>query len=190
MTKRLRFDKHFFYPLLFAFSLLVLTACSADKQATEVGALEIEEGGLVLILTLDKNSYQGNEPIWGTLVIKNVNLRNALVNKRMFPSASYNTEGVGNIAFVITSPDGQILELGNVGVHPTPFSNDDFVNLTVGQGIQFSEYRIDLLFGGKLNKNGKYGIQGFYANQLDPYDKRTAWKGELQSNLLEFEYKP
>jgi hypothetical protein len=136
------------------------------------------QNGLVFILELDKTSYRGNESIWATLTIKNADLRFAVVNKRMFPNASYALlGGQGDVAFVISDPDNAALELGFIGAHPTPFSNHDFVSLTVGQGIQYSEYRLDLLFEGRFNKSGIYQIQAFYANQL-------------VSNVLEFIYSP
>jgi hypothetical protein len=145
--------------------------------------------GLILILELKKDSYRGDEPIVATLILQNVGTNRILANNRMWPVARLGSDEIFDVSFMIIDPDG-IKHDYNIMAQLVRTTDDDFVKLYPSQGILSEFYEIHDLFDPVIALKGKYVLQAYYANQMDPSDGRTAWKGALESNIVEFFYTP
>jgi hypothetical protein len=192
--------------MLYGIAALLLAACTLSPK-TEVpiqtGVVDCEAAWLqenaseskdiAFFLNLEKSRFKINEPIFSTLILKNIGVVPYWVNKRMIinrPSLG----DAGEVYFVINSPWGETADLIAKVDAMAPVVQD-FVQLgpqqtidTQSEGIMLYSYLSTWGSEGKnIDLRGKYCVWAVYHNQADPGLLGQVWKGKIKSNFVEFE---
>jgi hypothetical protein len=139
-----------------------------------------------LELQIDVNpDYKLGEDIRVTLFLVNNQEESIMVNKRMGLNVG---EGYfGEVYFIITSPSGQEVNFfADLDYHH--IASSDFTDLEPGESLSHS-YELNQYFA-PFDEIGKYSIQGIYYNYSQPDDGRTAWTGEIRSDIVHFTVNP
>jgi hypothetical protein len=167
---------------------MVLSCCTTSPTPAPTKTVEASgANSLELILALDKDVYHSGDWIQATMTIKNNGPKRLLVNKRMALNASFAPERQRDISFIITTPSNNKIEfMGLLDV--ISLTDEEFVPLYGLEGFQTTYPNLDIFFD--FSEPGKYTAQVFYENKFDPDDGRTAWKGKLVSNAVEFYIEP
>ncbi len=153
-----------------------IVGCSSSNSNTKIPEI-FDETSLSLVLELDKNIYKISEVIKANLTLSEKEKANTLINARMIVDS--------DIRFVIMTPSGQKAGfLIKIRVFP-PIDND-FVILYSKHSIQ-AEYNLEEFY--QLNETGIYTVYAIYENHFDPNNGLAAWKGKIESNMLQFEIK-
>jgi hypothetical protein len=144
-----------------------------------------EKEDLSLVLKLDKSAYRIDEPIMATLHLYNKAKIDILINARLGLNILLAPASELDVAFIVITPSGQ--KAGFLPkVRMSRLNDDDFVILYAGHSIQ-KEYDLEEFYS--LDEIGTYTVHAIYENQFDPQNGISAWKGQLESNTLQFEIK-
>ena len=192
--------------LLYGIVALLLTACAllpktevpietgrVDCEATWLRENADESKDIAFFLKLEKSQFKINEPIFSTLVLKNISSVPLWVNKRMIVNRP-SLGDAGEVYFVIISPWGETADLIAKVDAMAPIAQD-FVLLepqqtieTQSEGIMLYSY-LSLWRPERKNidLHGKYCAWAVYHNQTDPGLDGFVWKGSIKSNYVEFE---
>jgi hypothetical protein len=165
--------------------LIGMSSCSVSDSSNKTQSAEFNESDLSLALELDKDVYEKKEAILAVLSLVNQGESEFVINSRMAVNNSLTPEIVRDLEFIIMSPSGQKAEL-KVKVNVVPLGDDDFTPLQPGSSIQM-EYDLEDFY--LLNETGAYSVFAIYENQFDPNNNYSAWKGQIESNKLQFEIK-
>lgn len=146
---------------------------------------------LTLLLELDKSVYSKNEPIFISVKLQNISASALVIKKRMLSGYTLDqnrkNDQYRDIRYYITSPTGTDIRSA-LRYEAGKLDAQDFVSLEPGESI---DLRFDLReFTPFPEEYGKFTVFAIYYNYFDPSPFSTAWKGELQSNLVEFEIRP
>jgi hypothetical protein len=163
--------------------VLITGGCRNKKPLDTVQGADM----LNLTLTTDKDIYTPGEDIRATVVLSNEQADTVLVNQRMASNILELIGDLGETYFVILDPAGEELVFSaHVRVGFPQIS--DFAELEPGEWTsQRYVLNEDYYIAGKL---GVYAVQAIYRNDHDPGDGRSAWKGELVSDVVYFTIVP
>ena len=162
------------YKIIITLLLILLTPACNPKVVNE---LELQIGV--------NPDYKLGEDIRVTLFLVNNQEESIVVNKRM--GLNVGQRHLGEVYFIIKSPSGQ-------GVNLVPILDyslnvpSDFIDLEPGKSLSHS-YVLNQYFA-PLDEIGKYSIQAVYYNYSQPDDGRTAWTGEIRSDIVHFTVNP
>lgn len=144
---------------------------------------------LKLILSLDKTIYQPNEAVSALISLKNVGNKDLVVNRRMTVNFSAAPNKFRDISFTITGPSGETVPFA-ARINARPPTEKDFVSLSPGETI---ETTINIQRLHHMTDIGPYSVSAVYQNVMDPTSfplHKSAWKGEITSNVVVFEIVP
>lgn len=165
--------------------IFVSTACnSASSSTTE----EYETPVLSLTLSLDSSVYHSGEPIMASLTIMNIGEEDLVVKKRMIVNHFFAPEPYRDIAFMIFTSSGEDAPY-MLRPNTDPPSLEDFITLSPG-GVIEGTFELQRFYLIDEMEMGDYSVTAFYINQFDPGDGTIAWKGELESNQVDFTLEP
>ena len=150
---------------------------------------------LLLTLSLDKQAYHAEEPVYALLTIQNIGTESVLVKTRMVPYSIDGPPELRDVSFEIADSSGYIAPY-IVFFDPVILSPDDFIILTPGNTCCETRLDIGTFYG--FNRPDTYSVRAFYENRYDPADtfmanasdNRVAWKGVLLSNVVTFTLEP
>lgn len=168
--------------ILFIILIGLLSACVPDAPVASSG----ECSCIVLTLEMSDTSYGPGDPIEATIRIRNTGNQAITINKRMAVNFFGAPEAYRDLEYVLVSPSGDFVPYG-VRVEPGEVTDWDFIDLSPGDDL---EIVYDLRSGYSIDEQGYYYVLVIYQNQSDPADGRVAWKGEVGSNVVRFEYRP
>jgi len=154
---------------------------SGQPTANNESTSDSSTGLLMLMLELDKSTYQSDEPITGTLTLRNTGESEVLVNGRMAPNEQTAPERLRDIVFSIRGPAGEFL-IPKILINMRAPRDTDFVMLTPGDSIE-KEIGLDEIYA--FAQPGTYSVQAIYLNVSDP-EVSVAWKGQLSSDVVTF----
>lgn len=170
---------------LLVFVCLINLGCVSDIGSSPT-PVAYPENSLELVLEIRPIAINIGDTLQAEVILKNVSDLALIVNKRMVFGYFDDWEEHREISFSITEISGK----GNVGlsarIHSGPSSLGDFRELLPGEEI-LTNYELTKYY--ELEP-GAYSIQAVYDNESDPGDGRTAWKGEIKSNIVLIEIKP
>ena len=141
---------------------------------------------LSLHLSTDQSTYHMNQRMLVVLTLQNSSSNNLLIQKRLVVNTKGVLPPVRDVFFSISTPSGGELEFDLLPNTPL-VSPSDFLELTKGESISRS---ISLTTYYQFKEIGTYTVQAVYENQSDPGDGRTAWKGIITSNTVNFTIEP
>jgi hypothetical protein len=171
-------------------TLIVYTSsCSGWKNDIP----DSDASDLRLELNLNNDAFSkdgvgsGTDIFLATVVLINETTHELLVNKRLAPNSYLRVsrdEPLGDIAFLITDPNGEELNFtGRAGIgFPGRF---DFAKLGSRKRIAFS-YDIFPLYFKTPIVLGQYAIQAVYHNETGIDNNAQVWKGIIYSNIVNF----
>jgi len=141
---------------------------------------------LTIALRMDKTNYKPGEPIRALMTLKNAGSKDIVVKQRVAVNLPGMPGEVRDIVFMIKGPLGDVHPSFRVTVrHLLP---EDFVVLSPGETIEKS-FDIQKIYD--LTDIGPYSVSVVYQNAQDPGPfHRRAWKGEITSNVVDFEIVP
>ncbi len=185
--------------LFFLLLALALAACTqptaaptptaAPPSLTPTPVLEpapIED--LTLSLELDKDTYVLEERIRATLTLRYVGGAFAFVNIRLaYNNPQFPSNQSRDISFLIYDQDGKPLEYG--AMHQ-PMLLEPYHFAMFGPNSAFERTYPNIERSYIFTGPGEYTIQALYENYTDPSDGRTAWQGQIVSNIVTFTIEP
>lgn len=142
---------------------------------------------LSLNLSLNNDSFSLDERVIATLILRNETENMVIINKRMAPNdllSIRNDNPLGEIAFIIKDPDGNMIDFAaRVNMH---FPREvDFAKLGSDRHIAAS-YELSTYYKA-FEKLGKYSIQAVYHNESIIGNLDLVFIGEIFSNTVYFE---
>ncbi|HSA98834.1 MAG TPA: hypothetical protein VLF17_07120 [Candidatus Nitrosotenuis sp.] len=161
-----------------------IVGCQWSKPATAMPE-KSDEADLLLGLKLDKNAYQLSEPIIATLSLSKGAKADQLINTRLALNVLGEPVSQCDVGFIVMTPSGRSARfLPKIRVRR--LRDNDFMILDSAHPIQV-EYDLKEFY--LLDETGTYIVSAIYQNQSDPQNGLSAWKGQLESNTLQFEIK-
>jgi hypothetical protein len=157
--------------------LLLIAALGCSKK---------DEESLELAIESHQEVYKSGDDIRMRLILENNGSEPVLVNERM--AISYSVDyPFGEISFVIITPSGQTAYVYVKYGELRP-DNNDFVVLESREKI-VDEYVLNEIYE-PLYEAGTYSIQAIYHNIWDPKNGEIAWKGQVESDKINFVITP
>jgi hypothetical protein len=144
----------------------------------------ISADGLTVNIALDETTYQMGQPISVTTTLMNMGDVPGWVNKRM--RLVYDGADAATIEFVLKDSSGVELPFVSrldFGPEKVP---GDFVILSPGEFVG-NTFEISASY--PLGP-GQHSIQVIYTNTLDLNNGEVAWKGRLESEVVNFAIEP
>jgi len=121
--------------------------------------------------------YSNKDDVQPTLHLKNIGTETLLVSDKMKINE--------DVLFKLIGPSNQEL----LPLAPDKFqSSEPFSDLAANKESARTLFIFGELYD--IREPGKYFLQAVYQNQSDPGDGRTAWKGEIKSNVVTFTFAP
>ncbi len=142
-----------------------------------------DRSALRLTLSLDRNVYEQKQPIQAVLLLTNLGRDGLLVNARMALNTQSDPGIVRDLYVVIKTPSGEEANMA-VKIDMVFLADEYFEILKPGSSLQAN---CDLYDYYLMDAVGTYSVYGVYENHFNPSDGRSAWKGILQSNTVQFE---
>lgn len=164
----------------------LLTACKPKNVDCVPEPSPPDYPFLLFTINLDNNTYNSGDIITVKMVMANVGSSDVIVKKRMIVNQLSSPDQYRDVSFLAIAPSRQALPFGAY-ITVFPPERDDFVTLSPGEVIE--EY-YDLQSVYAIDEGGKYILIAVYFNNMDPDDGRIAWKGELTSNIVIFDFEP
>jgi len=139
---------------------------------------------LLLFLQLEKKIVLPGELPEAVVVLTNEGGSELLVNARLLAVPEAYPETIGEIVFSIDGPSDSInLKVFNVNAGRA--KPEDFARLKPGETI-VKNFDLNNYF--RFTDPGLYKASVFYRNVIDlSYEGMESWKGELSSNVEDFE---
>jgi len=177
-------------PLIFYILAAGCDGNISSSEQNEASALA-KQSALTLTIGLDRAAYQKATPILITVKLTNVGDSSIIINNRMLPG--YTTEEKRKIdkkstlRYYIYSPSGGEVRF-ELRYEAPLVGPKDFISLAPKDSFQINfDLRKGFVFP---DESGHYTIYVVYYNYFDPSWFSKAWKGELKSNVVNFEIKP
>ena len=172
----------------FLLTAVVLSNCTfVANQVVSSTELPGRHKELGLSLSLNRDSFSSGDNVIATLVLRNETDNMMTVNKRMAPNnliIIQSDDPLGEIAFIITNPDGKVVDF-NARVNMRFPREVDFAQLAPDKFIAFS-YNLSTYYK-PLDSLGKYSIQAIYHNEAKLDNIEPVFTGKIFSNIVYFE---
>ena len=162
---------------------IALAACTPPSQSSYT-VTDVSEP-LILSLSIDKDAYQADEPIYAMLTIANTSNTDVIIKKRMAANARSESVQKRDVVFIINSPTGYTSHY-KPKTNVFPVEDSDFASLPAGEKIEQIYDLRDLYY---IDEHGTHSVFVIYQNSSDP-SNGTAWRGELVSNVVLFTINP
>jgi hypothetical protein len=150
-----------------------------------IGCSRKDEETLKLTLEMSNEVYRSGDDIRAGIILENISSEPILVNGRL--SLGIQSDPITAIDFLIITPSGQ---KGHVYIRYSiqPPEENNFIVLKSGETVG-DEYVLNDIYD-NLYEEGTYSIQAFYHNQWDPENGEITWKGQVESETINFTVNP
>lgn len=175
-------------PCIFAILGLFLCGCASNPKIEQTKWSE--NALLELNLTMDKQAYGSGEKVFATLNLVNTGTNDVIVKNRMVPGLINGVPEYRDVAFFITNSNNKKIPfIGRIRVKRP--QKEIFIALSHGQSIE-STIEISSLYyffnDAETSTRQQYSIYAVYYNDLSLPDYPIPWLGEIESNVVNFDF--